>query len=148
MIPGKGTEALIVRRRIQATREELFAEWTDTESIGMWLCPGDIIATDVHMDLRVGGALLIVMRDANKSYEHRGEFTIIDPPAKLAFTWIAEATDFLETLVTVEFLPVSEIETEIVLTHENFPRSEVRDRYQGGWGQIVQRFDEYLHGKN
>ena len=28
------------------------------------MCPGEILSTDVRMDLRVGGSLVIVMRDA------------------------------------------------------------------------------------
>jgi uncharacterized protein YndB with AHSA1/START domain len=111
------------------------------------MCPGDIVSVDVTMDLRVGGALLITMRDRDKAYEHQGEFTIIERPTKLAFTWRAQATDFLPTLVTVELLAVSDFETDLVLTHERFPRKEVSDRYRGGWAQIVLRLDEHLHGK-
>src|SRR5262245_51239710 len=108
---------LIIRRRIRATREELFAQWTDPESMRLWMCPGNIVSSEVHMDLRVGGSLLIIMRDLDKSYEHQGEFTVIDPPAKLAFTWIATATELRPTLVTVEFFVINESETELVLTH-------------------------------
>ena len=105
------------------------------------------MSVDVQMDLRVGGSLLIIMRGPDRSYEHRGEFTVIERPAKLAFTWIAAATDFRPTLVTVEFLVVSQSDTDLVLTHQQFPRTEVTDRYRGGWGQIVDRLDAYLHGK-
>jgi uncharacterized protein YndB with AHSA1/START domain len=146
-MPGMDGEALVIRRRMKATREELFAEWTDAEGMANWMCPGDIMSVQVTVDLRVGGSLLIVMRDSRKTYEHRGQFTVIDPPAKLAFTWIADATDLQPTLLTVEFLIVSQTESELVLTHEKFPRREVRDRYKGGWGQIIARLDEYLQAK-
>ena len=141
-------DKVVIRRRIAASREELFDAWTDPESLRLWMCPGDIVSVDVTVDLRIGGALLITMRDRNKAYEHRGEFTIIERATKLAFTWTAQATDFLPTLVTVEFLVVSEVETDLVLTHEQFPRREVSDRYRGGWAQIVLRLDEHLQAKH
>lgn len=136
--------AVVVRRRFRATREALFREWTDPVSMGAWMCPGDILSTEVHMDLRVGGALRIVMQDGERAYEHHGEFTVIDPPGRLAFTWIAAATDGERTLVTVELIAISETETELVLTHEGFPRNDVRDRYQNGWSRIVGRLEERL----
>lgn len=134
---------LIVRRRFRATPEELFAEWTDAASMGDWMCPGDVVATEVQLDLRVGGALRIVMRDARRSFEHRGVFTLIDRPNKLAFTWIADATDQQRTLVTVEFIPVSSRETELVLTHTDFPRKSSRDQYQSGWSGILDRLEQH-----
>jgi uncharacterized protein YndB with AHSA1/START domain len=117
------------------------------EGMRAWMCPGNIQSVDVRMDPRVGGSLLIIMRDPNGVYEHRGQFTILDRPAKLAFTWIAEATDMRPTLVTVEFFVVSESASDLVLTHEKFPRKEVSDRYRGGWGQIIGRLEEYLQSK-
>jgi uncharacterized protein YndB with AHSA1/START domain len=138
---------LVIRRRIAATREELFEQWTDLESMRVWMCPDDIVSTDVLMDLRVGGSLLITMRSPTHAHEHRGEFTIIDRPAKLAFTWIAEATDSRPTLVTVEFFEVSEAESDLVLTHDKLPGTEVRDRHRGGWNQIVGRLEQFLQSK-
>jgi uncharacterized protein YndB with AHSA1/START domain len=135
---------VVVRRRIAATREELFAEWTDPESMRVWMCPGDVVSAEVRLDPRVGGSFHIIMRSPTQVFEHRGEFTVVDRPSKLAFTWIAVATDLLPTLVTVEFFEASENETELVLTHECFPRKEVRDRYEGGWSQIVTRLEEHL----
>jgi len=145
--PSADANTVVIHRRIAATREELFDAWTDPEGMRSWMCPGDIVSVDVQMDLRVGGSLLIIMRGPDRAYEHRGEFTVIDRPAKLAFTWIAAATEFRPTLVTVEFLVVSQSETDLVLTHQQFPRSEVADRYRGGWAQIADRLDAYLHGK-
>ena len=136
--------SLVIRRRIAATPEELFDAWTDGDGMRNWMCPGNIRSVEVRIEPRVGGALVVIMHDANKAHEHKGEFTIVERPLKLAFTWTAAATDMRPTLVTVEFLPVSEIETELVLTHERFPRKEPADQYRGGWSQIVARLDTYL----
>lgn len=138
---------LVIRRRIAAAREELFEQWTDPESMRVWMCPDDIVSTDVLMDLRVGGSLLITMRGATRAYEHRGEFTIIDRPAKLAFTWISGATDSRATLVTVEFFEVSETESDLVLTHDELPTTQAKDQHRAGWNQIIGRLDQFLQSK-
>ena len=144
MSPGPDGHTLVIRRRIAATPEELFEAWTDGAAMREWMCPGNILSVEVRLEPRVGGSLVVIMLDANKAYEHKGQFTILERPSKLAFTWIAAATDMHPTLVTVEFLRIGETETELVLTHERFPRQEARDQYRGGWGQIVDRLDGYL----
>ena len=144
MTLGPDDHSLVIRRRIAATPEELFDAWTDADGMRYWMCPGNIRSVEVRLDPRVGGSLLVIMRDADKAYEHKGQFTIVDRPSKLAFTWIAPATDLLPTLVTVEFLRISENESELVLTHERFLRKDPSDQYRGGWSQILARLDIYL----
>ena len=135
---------VVIRRRIQATREELFDAWTDAEGMQEWMCPGDVVSAQVRLDPRVGGTLLIVMRSPTETYEHTGEYRVVERPAKLAFTWTAKNMDGQVTLVTVEFIEISGVETELVLTHENIPRKEVADRYQGGWAKIAACLEKYL----
>ena len=147
-MPQPDSNIVVIRRRMHATPEQLFDAWTDAEGMRTWMCPGNIMSVDVHMDLRLGGSLLVIMRDPDKVYEHRGEFTIIERPTKLAFTWIAQATDLHPTLVTLEFFAVSDSETDLVLTHERFPRKDASDRYRGGWNQIVDSLEKYLRSKH
>ena len=134
----------IVRRRMRATREELFDAWTDQEGMRAWMCPGDVVSADVRLDARVGGKLHIVMHSPGATYEHTGEFRVVDRPVKLAFTWTADNMDGQITLVTVEFLEVSRGETELVLTHERIPRPDVADRYQSGWAKITAALEQRL----
>ena len=135
-------DRLVVRKRIAATREELFDEWTNPEAMGSWMCPGDVVSSEVALDVRVGGSLLIRMHTPTAVYEQRGEFTMVDRPSRLAFTWVAKATNWQTTLVTVEFFRINDTETELVLTQEGFPREETRDQYRGGWSQILKRLEE------
>jgi uncharacterized protein YndB with AHSA1/START domain len=134
----------VVRKRIAATREELFDAWTNPESMREWMLPGDAASAEVRLDARVGGALLILMRGPKEVFEHTGEFRVVERPSKLVFTWTAQAMDGATTLVTVEFLKISESETEIVVTHEGIPRKQVGERYQAGWGKIVGLLEGHL----
>jgi len=138
----------IVRRRMRATREELFDAWTDPEGMREWMCPGDVVSADVRLEPRVGGALHITMRSPSAIYEHTGEFRVVERPSKLAFTWTADNMDGQVTLVTVEFLEVSPTETDLILTHERIPKTDVRDRYQSGWTKIVNALEQYLVGRH
>jgi uncharacterized protein YndB with AHSA1/START domain len=143
VLPGE-TEAIIVRRRIAASRDEVFDAWTDPAGMQSWMCPGDIVSAAVDLDPRVGGSLRVVMRSATATYEHRGEFTVVDRPAKLAFTWCAENTDFLPTLVTVELFVAPNGHCDLVLKHERLPRRDATEQYRGGWRQIVTRLESFL----
>jgi uncharacterized protein YndB with AHSA1/START domain len=137
---------VVVRRRIQATREELFDAWTDAEGMSHWMCPGDVISAEVKIEPRVGGSLLIIMRNPKESFEHRGEFRVFDRPSKLVFTWTAK--NLPPTLVTVDFVELSATESELVLIHEEFADKAVRDQYQGGWGKIAAELESYLGRRN
>ena len=84
-------DRLVVRRVMPATRGEVFAAWTNPESIRDWMCPGDTLTAEAELDLRVGGAYRIVMRSESRAYEHTGEYRIVEPPSKLVFTWMSKA---------------------------------------------------------
>jgi hypothetical protein len=47
---------------------------------------------EAEVDLRVGGALRIVMKGEGMVIEHVGEFTEIEGPRRLAFTWSSPCT--------------------------------------------------------
>lgn len=148
MTAGGEGKKVVIRRRIGATREELFDAWTDPDGMRDWMCPGDVVSAEVQMEARVGGKLLIIMRSPTESYEHRGEFKVVERPSKLAFSWVGKDTDWRTTLVTVEFFEVNENESELVLTHENLPRREVSDRYQDGWGQVVSHLGQHIRPRS
>ena len=148
MIAEDENNRVVIRRRIEATREELFDAWIDPDGLKEWMCPGDIVSAEVRVEARVGGKLTIIMRGPLESYEHHGEFKVIERPSKVQFSWIAKATDWLPTLVTVELFEVGENMTELVLTHEEIPRSEVSEQYRGGWGQIITRLEQYIRTRH
>jgi uncharacterized protein YndB with AHSA1/START domain len=125
-----------------ATREVVFQAWTDPQGLREWMCPGDTFAVEATLDLRVGGSYRIVMKSKTRDYVHTGAYQVVEPPSKLVFTWTREE-DEAPTLVTVEFVARGD-ESELVLTHERFHDAEVMKRYQGGWGQIAEKFAAYL----
>ena len=140
--PTEGKYRLSIRRKMPATREVVFEAWTDPQGLREWMCPGDTFAAEATLDLRVGGSYRIVMKSKTRDYVHTGVYQVVEPPSKRVFTWTREEDD-APTLVTVEFVAHGD-ESELVLTHERFHDAEVMKRYQGGWGQIAEKFAAYL----
>jgi uncharacterized protein YndB with AHSA1/START domain len=141
---AKPTESMRVqvRRRMPAPRDVVYAAWTNPEGLRHWMCPGDVISAEAKLDLRVGGEFRIVMKSKTAEYVHTGTYQVVDPPAKLVFTWTA--ANHPPTLVTVEFLDHG-AESELVLTHERFTDGDVAKRYEGGWATIAEKFAAYLN---
>lgn len=138
-----GTHRIVVRRRMPAPREVVYQAWIDPEGLREWMCPGDIVSAEAVLDVRVGGSFRIVMKSKDRVHEHTGSYQVVDPPAKLAFTWSAVENPGEITLVTVEFLAQGK-ESELVITHEGFTKSDVAERYEMGWGTIANKFAAYL----
>ncbi|MCU1273435.1 MAG: hypothetical protein JWO48_866 [Bryobacterales bacterium] len=136
-------DKLVLRKMIPASREEVFAAWTDSDSMRHWMCPGDSVTAEAQMDVRVGGSFRILMKGPKQDYDHTGEYRVIDRPSKLSFTWISKGTDLKSTIVTVELFE-REGATELILTHENFPSPESVGHHAGGWGKIADLLADYL----
>ncbi len=143
----KPADKVIVRRTINAPREDVFAAWLDPKGMSQWFCPGDVQTANVQIDARVGGKFRIVMRKPGEDTDHTGEYKIIDRPSKLAFTWSSNYTDNQPTPVTIEFFDRGK-QCELVLTHERFPRLDLVAPHQGGWTSIVEKLDAFLAKRN
>jgi uncharacterized protein YndB with AHSA1/START domain len=133
---ASSAETLVVRRIIPVPRERVFQAWLDPESLARWMRPGGATDATAEVDARVGGKFRIVMIDGPKRYEHTGEYQAIDPPRRLEFTWVSDATDHRPTVVTIEFLE-RDRGTELVLTHRRLPARQV-ESHRRGWTDILQ----------
>jgi uncharacterized protein YndB with AHSA1/START domain len=130
--------ALQLRRFYSATREEIFATWTDPEKMREWLCPAGATIPLIEVDLRVGGVFRIDMQSERGTYPHTGKYREIIRPEKLVFTWSSINTGHKETLVTVEMIQHGQ-QTELVLTHENLPDQQAQEMHAMGWNSILDR---------
>jgi glutathione S-transferase len=131
-IAGTIAGTIVIRRTIPATVDELFDAWLDPDSLAQWMHPGSTVRSTASVDARVGGAFEVVMHTPDKPLRHHGEYRHIERNKKLAFTWISDATQHTETLVTVEF-KIAANGTEIVLTHERMPGHEAGKAHAQGW---------------
>jgi uncharacterized protein YndB with AHSA1/START domain len=130
-------ERLVVERVIPASPADVYEAWTTPETLRLFMCPGDMTAT-VDADVRVGGTFRIVMHDGPRDVEHRGEYRVLEPGRRLAFTWASQGTGWEPTLVTVELSP-HEDGTRLVLVNEGLATEDVRGRHRRGWTSIVEK---------
>lgn len=137
-------EPLVVRRFIPVARDRVFAAWLDPESLVQWMRPGRTTEATAEVDPRQAGKFRIVMMHGAERFEHTGEYLVIEPPARLSFTWVSQATDHKPTVVTVDFLEWSG-GTELVLTHQRVPLSQV-DSHRSGWTDIARKLENTLLG--
>jgi uncharacterized protein YndB with AHSA1/START domain len=134
------TAAVVVRRTIAATAEEIFDAWLDPQAMAIWMRPGSILSTKAKVDPRVGGHYEIVMQSATETYPHTGIYRVIDRPRRLVFTWISRGTEHRESLVTVDFTARG-AGTEVVVTHEQLSEA-ARLSHNEGWTSALLRLDE------
>jgi uncharacterized protein YndB with AHSA1/START domain len=132
--------AVVVRRTIAATAEDLFDAFLDPEALAIWMRPGAIRSAVATVEPRVGGRYLINMQGESGGIPHSGVYQVIDRPKRLVFTWRSPHTGPDDTLVTVDFLRVAK-GTEVVVTHEQLPES-ARPAHGRGWTSGLEHLDE------
>jgi uncharacterized protein YndB with AHSA1/START domain len=130
---AKGS-SLVLTRVLPASREKVFLAWTDEALIKQWFCPSEGMTVPVaELDVREGGAYrLVVENTEGETYSPSGIYEKIVPNEQLIFSW-KWADSELITRVTIELRAIGDDETELTLTHEGFPETEIRDRHIQGW---------------
>ena len=91
-VPAEATRVVRIERTFDAPAEEVFDAWTSEEVIGRWFRPREgWRKADAEVDLRVGGKVRVVMRMPDgEPVRAGGEYTLIERPHRLAFTWTFE----------------------------------------------------------
>ncbi len=133
--------AVVVRRTIAASAEDLFDAWLDPEALAIWMRPGaGIHKTQAKVEPRVGGRFEINMHADSGVIPHSGVYKVIDRPRKLVFTWFSPHTGDRDSVVTVDFVAQGS-RTEVIVTHEQLPENK-REAHNGGWTRALEKLDE------
>jgi uncharacterized protein YndB with AHSA1/START domain len=126
---------LRMERTFDAPAEKVFDAWTSAEVMRRWFRADTSWETPVaEVDLRVGGAVRVVMRDpqADKEYGGGGFYTEIDRPHRLAFTWIWDGSDTRQ-LIEIDFEESAGV-TTVRFTHRDLWDEESVRSHEEGWG--------------
>ncbi|MEM6333998.1 MAG: SRPBCC domain-containing protein [Planctomycetota bacterium] len=152
-LPPAPPDAIRLNKLVRAPREHVFQLWTDPAHFNKWFAPGPKTTCDAQMDVRVGGSLRFAMNDGKNDHIGIGEYTAVDAPNLLAFTWSWETMpDFgAGSLVTVHFFdapnPYDDTPaTEVVLTHERLGSAVERSEHIGGWWDTLRALGYYARG--
>lgn len=100
---------LVLTRLIDAPREKLWRAWTEPALLRQWFAPLPYTTPVAELDVRPGGANLVVMRgpDGNE-FPNRGVYLEVVPNERLVFTdayaraWEPSEKPFMTVILTFE----------------------------------------------
>jgi uncharacterized protein YndB with AHSA1/START domain len=141
--PERLAATLVVRRKIHATPEKLFAAWTRPEQLVSWWGPQGVTCPEAQIDLRVGGAYRIGNRFQDGTIVWiAGVFELIEPPHRLVYSWKLESQSGPAERVTVCFERL-DAWTEVIVTHERIASEAARTSHERGWSGCLDRLVSY-----
>ena len=135
-----------MERTFQAPAQKVFDAWTSEEVMRRWWhAEREWETPEASVDLRVGGEVRVVMRDPadGSEYGGGGRYTEIDPPRRLAFTWIWDDQP-TRTLIEIEFEETGDGATTVRFTHSNLWDEEAVRSHEGGWGRAMDNLERML----
>ena len=146
---GEGTVA--ITRVFDAPRALVWQAWTDPKMMAQWFGPRGFTASVPKLDVRVGGALRIVMHgpDGN-DYPMKGVFTEVKAPERLVFSNIAIDNDGNHLLEGETVVTLSEQGGKTTMTLKSravglVPISvQMLAGMEAGWTQSIDKLGELV----
>ena len=143
------TDGLTLRmeREYRAPAQAVFDAWTSEEVLRRWFRAGrDWETPEASVDLRVGGAVRVVMRDPHTGAEYGGggAYTEIDPPRRLVFTWRWD-DEPTRTLIELDFAEADGVTTVRFLHRGLIDVAAVRS-HETGWSTAFENLGRALAG--
>jgi uncharacterized protein YndB with AHSA1/START domain len=146
MPAGPAGLTLEIKRVLPAAPEVAFRAFTDASELARWWGPKGFTIPSVEFEARVGESYRIEMQPPEgDSFYLTGEFSAVDPPRRLAYTflWDPPDPDDLETLVALSFRDLGE-STEVSLTQGPFETEARLELHRDGWTDTLDKLERLL----
>ena len=136
---------LILTRIIDAPREKLYRAWTDPVLLKQWFAPLPWTTPSAELDVRPGGANVMVMRGPDgKEFPNRGVYLEVVPNERLVFTdaytaaWEPSEKPFMTVILTFEDAGRKDRYTARV-RHWTMADREAHEKmgFHEGWGRCA-----------
>jgi uncharacterized protein YndB with AHSA1/START domain len=137
---------LELTRTLPAPRSTVWSAMTKPEQLARWWGPKGFTAPTVDFEPRVEGRYRIAMQPPDGELFHlHGEFREVEPPSRLAYTFVWEPPDpdDRETVVTLTLRDRGE-QTEVSLNQGEFATEERRTLHEGGWSDSFEKLEQLL----
>jgi uncharacterized protein YndB with AHSA1/START domain len=123
-----------IERTFDAPAEDVFDAWTSPEVIRRWFRPASgWQEPSAEVDLRIGGTIRVVMRDPDgEPVEAWGEYTLIERPYRLAFTWTFDDDPSNQQMIELEFTERNGV-TTVLFVNSDISEERRRDQQYDGW---------------
>jgi uncharacterized protein YndB with AHSA1/START domain len=137
---------LEVNRVLAAPPEVVFGAFSDANVLARWWGPKGFTIPSAEFDPRVGERYRIEMQPPEGDRFHlTGEFREVDPPRRLAYTflWDPPDPDDLETLVALSLRDLGG-STEVSLTQGPFKTEARLELHRDGWTDTLDKLERLL----
>ena len=137
-----------IERTFDAPAEDVFEAWTSEEVIGRWFRPKEgWEEADAEVDLRVGGRIRVVMRTPDgEPVGAGGEYTLIERPHRLAFTWTFDDDPANEQMIELEFMERNGV-TTVLFVNSDISDPDRRNSQYEGWSTCFDEIERVLGSK-
>lgn len=136
-----------IKRTFAAPAEKVFDAWTSEEVISRWFRPAEgWREADAEVDLRVGGKIRVVMRNPDgEPVGAGGEYTLIERPHRLAFTWTFDDHPSDQQMIELEFTESDGATTVLFVNSEISDERRRASQYEG-WSVCIDNMGRVLAG--
>jgi uncharacterized protein YndB with AHSA1/START domain len=137
---------LEMKRVLPAAPSIVFGAFIDPNELAKWWGPEGFTTPSLEFDARVGESYRIEMQQPEGDpFYLTGEFREVDPPARLAYTFIWEDPDpdDVETVARLSFRGLGE-STEIALTQGPFKTEARRALHRDGWRDSFDKLERLI----
>jgi uncharacterized protein YndB with AHSA1/START domain len=135
---------LLIERILPAPRAHVFRAFTEPARMMHWFGPRGFTATQVTLDVRVGGAWRGGMRGPDGvELVASGVYREVVENERLVFTyaWEEQGARGYETVCRLELSDAGE-HTRLLFTQGPFQTPESARGHEGGWGEALQKLAE------
>jgi uncharacterized protein YndB with AHSA1/START domain len=142
---GEGL-TLELGRVLPAARAVVFEAFRDPSGLAAWWGPQGFTVASLQYQPRIGERYRIEMQPPEGEPFHlTGEFREVDPPSRLAFTFVWEDPDpdDVETLASLAFRDLGG-STEVALVQGPFKTEARRSLHRDGWGDSFDKLERHL----
>jgi uncharacterized protein YndB with AHSA1/START domain len=137
---------LELTRIVAAAPAAVFAAFSDGRELAKWWGPTGFTTPSIEFDPRIGETYRIEMQppEGDRFYL-TGVFLEVDPPSRLAYTFVWEEPDpdDVETSVALSFRDLGE-STEIVFVQGPFKTPERRSLHRDGWTESFDKLERLV----
>jgi uncharacterized protein YndB with AHSA1/START domain len=137
---------LEIKRVLAAAPSAVFEAFSDSGELAKWWGPRGFSTPSLEFQPRVEESYRIEMQPPEGDTFHLiGEFREVDPPARLAYTFVWEDPDpdDVETLVTLSFRDLGE-STEVQLEQGPFKTEARRALHRDGWTDSFDKLERLI----
>ena len=137
---------LEITRVLPAGGAVVFQAFSAPDELAQWWGPEGFTVSSIEFNPRVGDSFRIQMQppDGNPFYL-TGEFREIDPPTRLAYTFVYEEPDpdDVENVVELSLRDLGE-STEVAFIQGPFKTEARRELHRNGWTDSFDRLERYI----